>query len=131
MARKVSHEQVLEIVLGIGADEVAHFLEWVDFAGNAVQAPLAPVSDQGLTFPDFLTAGPALEPNLIFPVPCKFIDPRLPHCAVIRPLTDKFAGARAAAEAFIDMNLFDGQPAENLTLLRDLGDLADAVRRRF
>lgn len=45
LSRKVSSEEVLEITLGIGGDEVAHFLEWVDFAGNGVQPPVAPVSD--------------------------------------------------------------------------------------
>jgi len=65
-------------------DEVAHFLEWVDFAGNGVQAPVAPVSGHGLTFPDFF-AKPQLQPpslvqpSLIFPVPCEFISPKLPH----------------------------------------------------
>ena len=40
-------------------DEIAHFLEWVDFAGNGVQAPVAPVSGHGLTFPDFSQASAA------------------------------------------------------------------------
>src|SRR6202050_4167220 len=41
MSRKVTHPEVLEITLGIGGDEIAHFLEWVDFSGNGVQAPVA------------------------------------------------------------------------------------------
>jgi len=41
MAQKASHPEVLQIALGIGGDEVAHFLEWVDFAGNGVQQPVA------------------------------------------------------------------------------------------
>src|SRR6202453_4822698 len=45
MSQKVSDPQVLEITLGIGGDEIAHFLEWVDFAGNGVQAPVAPFTD--------------------------------------------------------------------------------------
>src|SRR5580698_3302007 len=97
LSQKVSEPEVLEITLGIGADEVAHFLEWVDFAGNAVQPPVAPVSDSGLTFPNFFTKGSLFQPNLIFPVPAEFISPKLPLCAAIRPLTDKFGGARAAA----------------------------------
>src|SRR5580658_7018530 len=88
LAQKVSTVEVLKIVLSIGGDEVAHFLEWVDFAGNSVQPPLAPVTDPetGLTFPNFdKTFNPALQTNLIFPVPCEFISPSLPRCAVIRP----------------------------------------------
>jgi Ferritin-like domain len=129
LSRKVTSEEVLEITLGIGADEVAHFLEWVDFAGNGVQPPVAPVSDKGLTFPNFLTKGPLFQPNLIFPVPCEFISPKLPHCAIIRPLTDKFGGARAAAKFLTDMNLFAGQPKEFFTKLQTMADEADAAQR--
>jgi hypothetical protein len=36
MNQKAKHPEVVRITLGIGGDEVAHFLEWVDFAGNGV-----------------------------------------------------------------------------------------------
>ena len=81
MAQKASNLEVLRVVVSIGGDEVAHFLEWVDFAGNGVQAPVAPFTDptNGLTFPDFnATGNPLLQTNLIFPVPCEFIDASLP-----------------------------------------------------
>src|SRR5580692_1622759 len=79
LSQKVSSLEVLKITLGIGGDEVAHFLEWVDFAGNGVQAPVAPVSDQGLTFPNlFSPLNPHVQPSLIFPVPCEFISRNLP-----------------------------------------------------
>src|SRR5277367_2461252 len=55
LGRKASSEEVLKITQGIGGDEIAHFLEWVDFAGNGVQPTVAPVSDSGLTFPNFFT----------------------------------------------------------------------------
>ena len=129
LSRKVKSEEVLEITLGIGGDEVAHFLEWVDFAGNAVSAPLAPVSAEGLTFPNFLDSGPALQPNLIFPVPCEFLSPSLPHCAIIRPLTDKLAGARAAVQFLTDMNLFFGQSSDFFLQLGELAEAADEARR--
>src|SRR5271167_2771673 len=102
LSQKVSSLEVLHILLGIGGDEVAHFLEWVDFAGNGVQQPVAPVSFGGLTFPDFFHPdNPLTQPSLIFPVPAAFISENLPLCATIRPITDKFAGARAAAAGFI------------------------------
>src|SRR6202167_2052338 len=53
LSQKVSSLEVLKITLGIGGDEIAHFLEWVDFAGNGVQPPVAPVSSGGLIFPNF------------------------------------------------------------------------------
>jgi len=131
LSRKVTSEEVLQITLGIGGDEVTHFLEWVDFAGNGVQPPVAPVTDSGLTFPNFFTKGPLFQPNLIFPVPAEFISPNLPHCAAIRPLTDKFAGARAVVAFLTAMNLFDGQPNDFFRLLQRMADEADAARREF
>jgi hypothetical protein len=70
MSQKVTDPEVLEITLGIGGDEIAHFLEWVDFAGNGVQAPVAPFTDSisDLTFPNFFSPlNPLIQPSLIFP----------------------------------------------------------------
>jgi hypothetical protein len=106
LAQKVSNVEVLKIVLSIGGDEVAHFLEWVDFAGNSVQPPLAPLAAaNGLPgFPNFdATVNPLLQTNLIFPVPCEFISPNLPKCAVIRPTSQGQIDAVGAAKAFIAM----------------------------
>jgi hypothetical protein len=88
LAQQVLDPEVLRVVLSIGGDELAHFLEWVDFAGNGVQPPVAPVTDPvtGLTFPNFdATVNPLLQTNLIFPVPCEFISSSLPSVAIIRP----------------------------------------------
>src|ERR1700723_791834 len=114
MSQKVSDPEVLEITLGIGGDEIAHFLEWVDFAGNGVQQPVAPVTDSGLTFPDFFNNPPLqpaslVQPSLIFPVPCEFINRNLPHVSVIRPLSDRFGGAVATIASFTADGLFFGQ----------------------
>src|SRR5579875_1190548 len=130
LSQKVSSLEVLKITLGIGGDEVAHFLEWVDFAGNGVQAPVAPVSDDGLTFPDFFNEpNPLIQPSLIFPVPCEFISPNLPHCAIIRPSDDKFAGAVATIASFTADGLFVGQQKKFLTLLQQMAEEADAAQR--
>src|ERR1700733_12396115 len=69
MSQKVSDPEVLQITLGIGGDEIAHFLEWVDFAGNGVQQPVAPFTDtvSGLTFPDFFNTPPLQPANLVQP----------------------------------------------------------------
>ncbi|HEY7387082.1 MAG TPA: ferritin-like domain-containing protein [Bryobacteraceae bacterium] len=132
MAQKVSSPEVLKIVLSIGGDEVAHFLEWVDFAGNGVQPPVAPIAAaNGLpAFPDFnATGNPLLQTNLIFPVPCEFINANLPKCAVIRPTSAGQIDAEGAANAFIAMNIFQGQPKAFFTLLMDLAKAADAAHR--
>jgi hypothetical protein len=136
MSQKVSDPEVLQITLGIGGDEIAHFLEWVDFAGNGVQQPVAPFKDpiSGLSFPDFFNNPPLqpaklVQPSLIFPVPCEFISSDLPHVAIIRPLTDRFAGAVAAAEGFIADGLFTGQSQKFLQTLLSLAREADAAGR--
>jgi hypothetical protein len=134
MSQKVNDPEVLQITLGIGGDEIAHFLEWVDFAGNGVQAPVAPVSDGGLTFPNFFTNPPLqpatlVQPSLIFPVPCEFISPKLPHVSVIRPLSDQFAGAMAAVTSLTADGLFTGQSKQFLNTLTALAAAADGARR--
>ncbi len=136
LSQKVTSVEVLKITLGIGGDEIAHFLEWVDFAGNGVQAPVAPFKDSmsGLSFPNFFTNPPLkpanlVQPSLIFPVPCEFINARLPHVAVIRPSDDRFAGAKAAIQAFKDDGLFFGQSTKFFDTVQQLAEEADAATR--
>jgi hypothetical protein len=132
LSQKVTDPEVLEITLGIGGDEIAHFLEWVDFAGNGVQAPVAPFKDpiSGLSFPNFFSPlNPLIQPSLIFPVPCEFISPKLPHVAIIRPLIDKFAGAVATIASFTADGLFAGQSPRFLQLLQTMAVEADAAVR--
>jgi hypothetical protein len=137
MSQKVSDPEVLEITLGIGGDEIAHFLEWVDFSGNGVQQPVAPFKDSisGLKFPNFFVTAPKdltlsdVQPSLIFPVPCEFINSSLPHVSIIRPLTDKFAGAVATVASFIADGLFVGQSNQFLNELNTLAEAADDATR--
>jgi hypothetical protein len=138
LSRKVTSLEVLKITIGIGGDEIAHFLEWTDFAGNGVQAPIAPFTDpiSGLAFPNFFTNPPLqppnlVQPSLIFPVPCEFISANLPHCAVIRPSDDRFAGAQAAVTALTNDGLFTGQSMKFFQTLMQLAEEADAAVREF
>jgi hypothetical protein len=137
MSQKVTDPEVLRITLGIGGDEIAHFLEWVDFAGNGVQQPVAPFTDptSGLSFPDFFNDPPLqppnrVQPSLIFPVPCEFISPNLPHVSIIRPLSDRFAGAVAAVTGLTADGLFFGQSKHFMDTLLGLALEADAAVRR-
>ena len=133
LAQKATNLEVLRILISIGGDEIAHFLEWVDFAGNGVQPPVAPFTDptNGLTFPNFdATFNPALQTNLIFPVACEFISPKLPRCAVIRPTNPK--GIAMGVAAFLtDMGLFIGQSPAFFKALNTLARQADAAQRGF
>ena len=138
LSQKVSSLEVLKITLGIGGDEVAHFLEWVDFAGNGVQQQVAPFTDSisGLSFPDFFNNPPLqppsrVQPSLIFPVPCEFISANLPHCAVIRPSDDKFAGAVATIASFTADGLFGGQTPKFFQTVKQLAEEADAATRQL
>jgi hypothetical protein len=131
LSQKVTSAEVLQITLGIGGDEIAHFLEWVDFSGNGVQAPVAPFTDaiSGLSFPNFFDPlDPLIQPSLIFPVPFEF-RPSLPNVAMIRPITDKFAGARAAVTALTASGLFIGQSKQFFDTLETLAEAADSAQR--
>ena len=133
MSQKASSPEVLRITLGIGGDEIAHFLEWVDFAGNGVQPVVAPFEDpnSGLNFPNFFSPlNPSIQPSLIFPVPCEFM-PGLPHVSIIRPLSDAVGGARAAVKGLTASGLFIGQSQEFFDTLQALADAADAAQRQF
>jgi hypothetical protein len=133
MAQKATNLEVLRILVSIGGDEVAHFLEWVDFSGNGVQPPVAPFTDliSGLTFPNFdKTVNPALQTNLIFPVPCEFISSSLPNCAVIRPTNPD--GIAKGVVAFLNASgLFTGQSPEFFKTLDTLAQQADVSQRGF
>src|ERR1700683_4129104 len=128
LSQQVSSLEVLKITLSIGGDELCHFLEWVDFAGNSVQPPVAPLAAaNGLpAFPNFdETVNPLMETNLIFPVPCEFINSSLPKCAVIRPTSQSQIDALGAANAFIAMGIFVGQPPKFINSLLALAEEAD------
>ena len=131
MSQKVTDPEVLEITLGIGGDEIAHFLEWVDFSGNGVQTPVAPFTDSvsGLTFPNFFSPlNPLIQPSLIFPVPTEF-RPHLPPVSIIRPLTDKFGGAVATIKSFTADGLFIGQSQQFFKTVQAMAVEADAAVR--
>src|ERR1700684_647050 len=131
LIQKATSLEVVRIMYGIGGDEVAHFLEWVDFAGNGVQAPVAPFTDakSGLTFPNFFSPlNPSIQPSLIFPVPAEF-KPNLPPVSIIRPLTDKFGGAVATIKSFTADGLFIGQSKQFLNILQAMAEEADSAKR--
>jgi hypothetical protein len=131
LAEKVTGLEVLRIVASIGPTEAMHFSTWQDDAGNAANAPVAPVTDPvtGLTIPNLDENADAelFQANLIFPHPCEFISSKFPHCAVVRPTLDSDAGARAAVKALTADNLFQGQSSAFFKTLMKLAEEADAA----
>jgi hypothetical protein len=131
LIQKATDLELVKLMFGIGGDEVAHFLEWVDFAGNAVQPSVAPFTDaeSGLTFPNFFNPlNPLIQPSLIFPVPTEF-KRNLPPVSIIRPLTDKFGGAVATIKSFTADGLFIGQSQRFLNELQAMAVAADSAVR--
>jgi hypothetical protein len=133
MALKCTSVEVLRIVVAIGGVETNHFSLWHDKAGNAVNDPLAGVTDPktGTTFPNLnKSGGEATQTNLILPEPCEFI-PGLPACSVVRPTVDSLAGARAAVKALTDDGLFNGQSPAFFAFITRLAREADAAEREI
>src|ERR1700720_3977575 len=112
LAFKATDPTVLRILVSIGGVEIDHFGLWHDKAGNAVNAPLAGVTDPetGLTFPNLNSPATELtQTNKILPEPCEFISKGLPQCSVIRPTLTHNGGAVATIRAFTDDLLFLNQ----------------------
>ena len=131
---KATDPEVLRILVSIGGVEIDHFGLWHDKAGNAVNQPLAGVTDPvtGLTFPDLNARNSELDQtNLILPEPCEFISKSLPPCSVIRPTLTQNGGAVATIKAFTDDLLFLGQVPAFFDLVNRLAVEADSVRRGF
>jgi hypothetical protein len=124
LAQRVTHNEVLRILLSIGGTEIMHFQTWQDKAGNA-----PPLTDptNGLVFPDLNADGELTQTNLIMPEPTIFLDRSFPICSIIRP-TETDGAAMGAVNAFTADGLFIGQPPEFFALLNELAQAADHAR---
>lgn len=124
LAQRVSHSEVLRILLSIGGSEIMHFQTWQDKAGNA-----PPLTDptNGLVFPDLNADGEILQTNLIMPEPTIFLDRKFPICSIIRP-TETDGAAMAALNSLTADGLFIGQPPAFFAFLTQLAQAADSAR---
>jgi hypothetical protein len=134
MSLRASSLEVLRIVVSIGGVEVDHFGLWHDKAGNAVNDPLAGVTDPetGTTFPNLNEppfGGEAFQTNLVLPEPCDFIRKGLPDCSVIRPSSNDLAGPVAAVRGLTADRLFEGQSKAFFDTITALAVAAEAARR--
>ena len=124
LAQRVTHSEVLRILLSIGGSETMHFQTWQDKAGNAL-----PLTDPitGLTFPDLNADGELTQTNLIMPEPTIFLDRKFPIVSIIRP-TETDGAAMGTVRAFTADGLFIGQSPEFFAVLTQLAKAADAAR---
>ncbi len=128
LAQRVTHPEVLRILLSIGPTETMHFQTWQDKAGNA-----PPLTDptNGLVFPDLNAPpfdGEDFNTNLIMPEPTVLLDRKFPFCSIIRP-TETVGVAMGAVNFLTATGLFRGQSPEFFTVLQGLAQSADAARR--
>src|SRR6266581_8390356 len=124
LAQRVTHPEVLRILLSIGPTETAHFQTWHDKAGNAPALTDPTTSNPQLVFPDLNDAssgfgGEDFQANLIMPEPCPFLSRKFPVCSIIRP-TETAGAAMGALTALTKDGLFIGQSKEFFEFLRDL-----------
>jgi hypothetical protein len=131
LAQRVTHREVLRILLSIGPTETAHFQTWHDKAGNAVQPNLAPLTDPTntkLVFPNLnALESEDFQANLIMPEPCPFLNRKFPKCSIIRP-TSTAGAAMGAVNALTADGLFIGQSKQFFEFLQDLAADADRAR---
>jgi hypothetical protein len=133
MTLKASSLEALRIIVSIGGVETNHFSLWHDKAGNAVNQPLAGVTDPktGVTFPNLNAKGGELnQTNLILPEPSQFLSKHLPACSIVRPTLDQNGGAVATIESFTADRLFEGQSPKFFRTIHKLARDADAAQRR-
>jgi Ferritin-like domain len=132
MALKATSLEALRIIVSIGGVETNHFSLWHDKAGNAVNQPLAGVTDPvtGVSFQDLNAKGGELnQTNLILPEPCEFLHKDLPACSIVRPTLDRLGGALATIESFTADRLFEGQSPKFFRTINELARAADAAER--
>jgi hypothetical protein len=127
LAQRVTHPEVLRILLSIGPTEAMHFQTWHDKAGNA-----PPLTDptNGLVFPDLNAppfGGENFQTNLIMPEPTVFLNRTFPVVSIIRP-TETEGAATAALNSLTADGLFIGQSSAFTSLLTGLAQAADAAR---
>lgn len=129
LAQRVTHHDVLRIVLSIGPTEAMHFQTWSDKAGNA--PALTDPKDPTLVFPNLNSppfGGEEFQTNLIMPEPTIFLSRGLPACSIVRP-TATSGAATKVVKFLTDMGLFIGQSPAFFALMRDLAEDADEARR--
>jgi hypothetical protein len=133
LSQRVKRARVLKIMLGIGGQEIAHFLDWTNFATQDLQFRFddsaTSITNQGMTFPDsavtsrrfLFQTNPRLSSHGIS------IRKDLPLSSMIRPVNDRFCSAIETIESFTENGLFFGQSTKLLRTLMALAEEADTA----
>lgn len=127
LAQRVTHPEVLRILLSIGPTEAMHFQTWQDKAGNYKR-----LTDptNGLVFPELNDppfGGEDFTTNLIMPEPTVFLDRKFPPCSIVRP-TETDGAAMGAVKFLTATGLFVGQSNAFFAFMTELAKEADAAR---
>jgi hypothetical protein len=128
---EVSHATFLNAYLESKGAEPVNFNQFETLQGSTAQGSslkprLTNLMHLNVDTSWFVRYRSATNPD---PVPCEFISPDLPHVSIIRPLTDKFAGAVAAVASLTADGLFTGQSKLFLSTLQAMAAEADAATR--
>jgi hypothetical protein len=135
---KATSPEVIQIAGAIGGAEIQHYQTWTDKIANAPALtdnngnsvfPQLPAAPDLPNPPDGTDNAAANDTNQIFATPCEFIDPNLPLCSVIRPISTQQGGAAATVAFFKNDGLFIGQGQDFLDRLNELAEEADGARR--
>jgi hypothetical protein len=136
LSQKVKRAHVLKVTLGIGGDEIAHFLTWVDFTGIAIERhPFGSecgqrrATDHSQSLPDFnLRRGRSIyKHDLNLSAPADFMSRVYRQWPVVLSHDDQFGGAVATINGFTQNGLFVGQSPEFLRRLTQMAAVADAA----
>jgi hypothetical protein len=145
LAQRVTHAEVLRILLSIGPTETAHFQTWHDKAGNARELTDIDKGYPGstgatVTFPNLndpnatVAQADEFQTNLIMPEPTFFLNKKFGPVSIIRPSETRGAAVAALNSLILD-GLFIGHTSKTgksdgfVELLRDLAEDADQARR--
>src|SRR5712672_3664211 len=133
LAQRVTHPEVLRILLAIGGTEIMHFQTWSDKAGNAPDTTdTDPITGAKVVF-DLASAArfrtEDFKSNLIMPEPTVFLSKNFPAVSIIRP-TETQGAAMGALKALTADGLFIGQSKEFFKFMRTLAIEADLAVRQ-
>lgn len=133
-SNKVQRAKVLKVALGIGGNEIAHLLGWMDSGHRLLWAPfqsdsaLAQMTEGRSPSSDTATA-PARSPStsLNFPIPPSPTSELLTGWTALLPVEARYGGAVDTINLFSQNGIFVGQSPEFLWTLLQMAEDADSA----